>query len=100
MRIGALSIIGGCSKVVQDIPPFMMLDGHPVRAFGINSIGLDRSGYSKDDKSQLKKAFKIIFRSGITLKSAITRIEEELEQTEVIKQVLEFLNKSERGICK
>ncbi len=100
VRIGALSIIGGCSKVVQDIPPYMMLDGHPVKAFGINSIGLDRNGYTAEDKRVLKKAFKIIFRSGLTLKNAVARIESELEMRPVIKHMIEFLKNSERGICK
>jgi UDP-N-acetylglucosamine acyltransferase len=100
VRIGSLAIIGGCSKVVQDIPPFMMLDGHPVRAFGINSVGLDRAGYSKEDKVLLKRAFKIIFKSSLSLKSSISKIEKDLEQTDAIKTLLDFLKKSERGICK
>jgi len=100
VRIGALSIVGGCSKVVQDIPPFMMLDGHPARAFGINSVGLDRAGYTKDDKMFLKRAFKIIFKSSLSLKSSIKRIEEEIEKTPAITTLLSFLHQSERGICK
>jgi len=100
VRIGSLAIIGGCSKVVQDIPPFMMLDGHPARVFGINSVGLDRAGYSKEDKVFLKRAFKIIFKSSLSLKSSISKIEEDLEQTSAVAILLDFLKKSERGICK
>ncbi len=100
VRIGSLSIIGGCSKVVQDVPPFMMLDGHPAKAFGINSVGLDRAGYTKEDKSLLKKAFKIVFRSNTIIKTAISRLETELDQVPVVEQLLAFLKKSERGICK
>lgn len=100
VRIGTLAIIGGCSKVVQDIPPFMMLDGHPARAFGINSVGLDRAEYTKEDKALLKRAFKIIFKSSLSLKSSIKRIEEEIDQTPVVMTLLDFLKQSERGICK
>jgi UDP-N-acetylglucosamine acyltransferase len=100
VRIGSLSIIGGCSKVVQDIPPFMMLDGHPVRAYGLNSIGLDRAGYSKEEKMLLKRAFKIIFKSSLSLKSSIKKIEEDIEASPAITTLLAFLKKSERGICK
>mgnify|MGYP006281194441 CR=1 FL=1 len=100
VRIGSLAIIGGCSKVVQDIPPFMMLDGHPARAFGINSVGLDRQGYSKEEKMLLKRAYKIIFKSGLSLKNSIIRIEDEIETSPAVLTLLDFLKKSERGICK
>lgn len=99
VKIGTLVIVGGCSKVVQDIPPFMMTDGHPVKAFGINSVGLDRAGVSKEEKRELKKAFKIIFRSGFVLKNSIKHIEAELVQTDTILTLLNFLRTSERGIC-
>jgi UDP-N-acetylglucosamine acyltransferase len=100
VRIGKLALIGGCSKVVQDVPPFMIADGHPARAFGINSVGLDRGGIPKEEKIHLKKAFKIIFKSGLALKNAILHLEEELTPTLTLKVLLEFLKASERGICR
>jgi len=99
VRIGSLSITGGCSKVVQDIPPFMMVDGHPARAFGINSIGLDRAGYTPADKSAIKKAFKIIFKSGLILKNVIKQIQTDIPSSPPIQTILSFLESSERGIC-
>lgn len=99
VRIGKLAIVGGCSKVVQDIPPFMMVDGHPAAAFGINSVGLDRAGYNAQDKSALKKAFKIVFRSGLILKNVIKEIRSQIPATPVIDTLTAFLEKSERGIC-
>jgi len=99
VRIGTLAIVGGCSKVVQDIPSYMMTDGHPVRAFGINSVGIDRAGISKEEKRELKRAFKIIFKSKLTLKNSIRKIEDELTLTPSIDTLLDFLKKSERGIC-
>ncbi|HOW59656.1 MAG TPA: acyl-ACP--UDP-N-acetylglucosamine O-acyltransferase [Candidatus Omnitrophota bacterium] len=99
VRIGKLSITGGCSKVVQDIPPFMMVDGHPAKAFGINSVGLDRAGFSKEDKSALKKAFKIIFKSGLILKNVIKQIKQDIPSRTSIQTLVEFLEHSERGIC-
>ncbi|MCM8775943.1 MAG: acyl-ACP--UDP-N-acetylglucosamine O-acyltransferase [Candidatus Omnitrophica bacterium] len=100
VRIGELAIIGGCSKVVQDVPPFIMADGHPVRAYGINSVGLTRAGFSANDKSDLKKAFKIIFKSRLNLKNAVSKLEQELTITPALKTLLEFLKTSERGICR
>jgi len=100
VRIGKLALIGGCSKVVQDVPPFVIADGHPSRAFGINTVGLDRNGYSDEDRAQLKKAFKIIFKSKLLLKSAVERMEKELKPTPALKVLLDFLKSSERGICR
>ena len=99
VRMGKLSITGGCSKVVQDIPPFMMVDGHPAKAFGLNSVGLDRAGYSKEEKSALKKTFKIIFKSGLMLKNIIKQINQEIPSSPSIQTLVTFLEKSERGIC-
>lgn len=101
VRIGELSLIGGCSKVVQDVPPFMMADGHPVRVYGINTVGLERAGISKDERTVLKKAFKIIFKSKQTLKSAIRQLEtDDLPITPSLEVLLKFLKTSERGICR
>ncbi|MFZ5802261.1 MAG: acyl-ACP--UDP-N-acetylglucosamine O-acyltransferase [Candidatus Omnitrophota bacterium] len=100
VRIGRLSLVGGCSKVVQDIPPFMIVDGHPVRAFSINSVGLDRAGYPKEEKMKLKKAFKVLFRSGHSLKHAIAELETfEKPFSPCLAALLDFLKRSERGIC-
>lgn len=99
VRIGTLSIIGGCSKVVQDVPPFMMADGHPARAFGVNSVGLDRAEFSAEEKSAIKKAFKIIFRSKATLKSAIKDLEK-IVSPHSIPTLIAFLKQCERGICR
>jgi UDP-N-acetylglucosamine acyltransferase len=100
VRIGRLALVGGCSKVVQDVPPFMMADGHPARAYGINSVGLDRAGHSREEKALLKKAFKSIFKSKLSLKQAMTRIEQELSLTPSLTVLLEFLKTSGRGICR
>jgi len=100
VRIGSLAIIGGCSKVVQDVPPFIMADGHPAKAYGLNTVGLERADFSKEERSLLKKAFKIVFHSGLILKNAVKKIEEEVPSSPAIQSFLEFLKKSERGICR
>jgi len=100
VRIGTLAIIGGCSKVVQDVPPYMMADGHPARAFGLNVVGLERANFPREEKATLKKAFKIVFRSGLSVKSAIGKIEAEVPSNPAIQTLLQFLKKSERGISR
>lgn len=100
VRIGSLSIVGGCSKVVQNVPPFMMADGHPAKVHGINSVGLDRAGVSKGEKSNLKKAYKILFRSGLSVKNAVKKIQEEIPESPSIQTLLYFLKDSGRGISR
>ncbi len=60
-RIGKLSMIGGCSKIVQDVPPFMIVDGNPGETRTINKVGLERNGVSDDAQNALKRAYKILF---------------------------------------
>ena len=100
VRIGQLALIGGCSKVVQDVPPFMIADGHPAEVYGLNVVGLDRAGFSKEEKNVLRKALKIIFRSGLTLKNAILQLEQECLPSAPVSFLIDFLKKSERGICR
>ncbi len=100
VRIGMLSIIGGCSKVVQDIPPFSTCDGHPARVYGLNLIGLRRKGVSKDSIKQIDQAFKIFFNSGLSLKHALERVEKELQKTEEISYLVNFAKNSERGMAR
>ncbi|MBP7216697.1 MAG: acyl-ACP--UDP-N-acetylglucosamine O-acyltransferase, partial [Candidatus Omnitrophica bacterium] len=98
VRVGKLSIIGGCSKVVQDIPPFSTCDGHPARIFGLNLVGLRRQGMSAASIHLLHAAFKLLFREGLSIKHALQKAEQELSATDEISYLLDFIRKSERGI--
>jgi UDP-N-acetylglucosamine acyltransferase len=100
VRIGKLSIIGGCSKVVQDIPPFSTCDGHPARVYGLNLIGLRRTGIPRESIKQIDQAFKLIFNSGLSVKHAIERVEKELEKSEEIVYLVNFAKNSERGLAR
>ena len=99
VRQGKFSIIGGCSKVVQDIPPFSTCDGHPARVYGLNSIGLKRGGFSLDTIKLLKKAFKILFFSELTKKNALEQIQKEFKMTPEVKHLVNFAQISQRGLC-
>ena len=74
-RIGKMAMIGGCSKVVQDVPPFMIVDGNPAEARTINKMGLERNGVSDEAQAALRQAYKILFRDGLTTPNALARIE-------------------------
>jgi UDP-N-acetylglucosamine acyltransferase len=97
-RIGKMSIIGGCSKVVQDIPPFMMADGNPAQVRMTNREGMKRKGVSEEAQSALKQAYKILFRDGLTTPNALARIAEELPDLPELRELADFIRKSERGI--
>jgi len=99
-RIGKMSIIGGCSKVVQDIPPFMIGDGNPAETRGPNKVGLERNGVSESSQRLVKQAYKILFRESLNTGAALERIEADLEQTEEIRHLVAFIRGSARGIAR
>lgn len=100
VRMGELSIVGGCSKVVQDIIPYSMADGHPAKIYGVNSLGLERAGFSDDVKENLKKAFKILFSMKLNIKNALKKLTEELPPLKEISNIVDFIKLSERGIAR
>ena len=99
-RVGKMSMIGGCSKVVQDVPPFMLADGNPAETRTINKIGLERNGISEETQNALRAAYKILFREGLTIPNALARIEADLPQVPEIQHLIKFVRTSERGISK
>ncbi|MEW6170258.1 MAG: acyl-ACP--UDP-N-acetylglucosamine O-acyltransferase [Candidatus Omnitrophota bacterium] len=99
-RIGTLSITGGCSKVTQDIPPYATSDGHPAKIFGLNLIGLKRANIKEEAIKDLRKAYRIIFQSGLLISSAVEKIQKELPNHAEIKHLVEFIKNSKRGISK
>jgi len=99
-RVGTMSIIGGVSKVVQDVPPYMLADGNPAVTRTINKVGLERNGVSEEAQTALRQAFKILFKEKLTFSNALARIEAELPQLPEVKRLLDFARTSERGLCK
>jgi len=99
-RIGRFAITGGCSKIVQDVPPFMIADGNPAKVRGINLIGLERNNFSAESVKLIKEAFRLIYRSKFNTRQALEAISKELPATEEIAQITEFIRSSERGIIR
>lgn len=98
-RVGTLAIVGGCSKVVQDVPPYMMVDGNPARTRTINKVGLERNNVTTEVQQALRRAFKILFRERTNMATALQRLENELEPYPEIRHLAEFARHSHRGIC-
>jgi len=99
-RIGRFAIMGGCSKIVQDVPPFMIADGNPAEIRGVNLVGLERKGFTPESVKWIKEAFRLIYRSKYNTRQAMEAIREELPQNEEITQIIEFIGQSERGIIR
>src|SRR5947207_14664696 len=83
-RIGRFAITGGCSKIVQDVPPFMIADGNPAKVRGINLVGMERKGVAANAVKLINKAFRIIYRSKYNTQQALEAIRNELPSTEEI----------------
>jgi UDP-N-acetylglucosamine acyltransferase len=99
-RIGKMALIGGCSKVVQDVAPFMIVDGNPAETRTVNKIGMDRNGVSDESQSNLRQAYKMLFREGLSVPNALDRIEKELPRGPEIEHLSQFIRASARGITK
>lgn len=98
VRIGRFSFIGGCSRVSKDIPPFLKAVGNPVRLYGLNSVGLQRNGFPENVVRELKRAYRLFFRSDLNLTQAMQRAETELEQFPEVAELVQFVEASERGV--
>lgn len=99
-RIGRMAIVGGCSKVVQDVPPYMLADGNPAGTRTINKVGMERQGVPESTQAALKQAYKILFREGLTIPNALTRIEKDLPDLSELRHLVDFVRRSQRGIGK
>ena len=99
-RIGRFALTGGCSKIVQDVPPFMIADGNPAEIRGVNLVGLERKGFPPESVKLIKEAFRLIYRSKYNTRQALEAIRKELPPSEEITQIVEFIDQSERGIIR
>lgn len=98
VRIGAHSFVGGCSRVAKDVPPYLRAVGNPVKLYGLNSVGLQRRGFSDHTVRELKRAYRLLFRSEMNVGQAIERARAEIEQTPEVEHFLGFIDRSQRGI--
>jgi UDP-N-acetylglucosamine acyltransferase len=97
-RIGRHSFIGGCSRVAQDVPPFVRAVGNPIKLFGLNSVGLRRTGFEEDVVRELKRAYRFCFRSDLNLGQGVERARAELTMLPEVRHFLDFIEASQRGV--
>lgn len=99
-RIGRHAIAGGKTKVVQDIPPFFLADGHPARPHGLNIVGLRRHGFTDDRIAALKDAYRALYLSGLRLKDAVAAMRRRHPDSADVEELAAFVEQSRRGVVR
>jgi UDP-N-acetylglucosamine acyltransferase len=99
-RIGKHAITGGCSKIVQDVPPFLIADGNPAEVRGVNVVGLERRGIPPETIRVLKESYRILYRAKLNTKQAVEELRKNFDEIVEARELIEFIEKSERGIIR
>jgi len=97
-KVGQHSFIGGGRVILQDVPPYILATGEPLQYAGINSVGLRRRDFNQETRNNIKMAYKFIFKSSFNIKQAIQAIEDKMELTDEIKNIIQFIKTSDRGL--
>ena len=100
VRVGTLAMIGGCSRVVQDIPPYSTCEGYPAAVFGVNTEGLRRAGVAEDTRRHLHRAFRTLFHSKLSMSHALAQVESDANGIPEMRHLVEFIRNSKRGISR
>lgn len=98
VRIGAHAFVGGAGRVQKDVPPYVKAAGSPLALYGLNSVGLQRRGFSDSTRAELKKAYRLLFNSSYNVSQALERARAELDVTPEVDALLSFVASSERGV--
>jgi len=99
-RIGRMTMVGACTKVTKDVPPFLLVDGHPAKVVGINLVGLRRNELSPEVRTEIKRAYKMLYRTNLNVQQAVEQMEQELHGYPEIDHFIRFIRNSERGILR
>ena len=97
-RVGTFSFVGGMSRVSKDVPPYVKAVGNPIKLYGLNTVGLQRNNFPEDTVRELKRAYRLLFRSDLNVSQALERAHSEMQQLPEVRHVLEFVEQSQRGV--
>ena len=98
VKIGQYSFVGGCSRISQDVPPYIKAVGNPIKLYGLNSVGLQRNNFPEDVVRELKRAYRLFFRSELNVSQAKERAAAELKPFAEVQELLRFVEESGRGV--
>jgi len=99
-RLGKRSMLGGCTKIVQDVPPYFIGDGNPAEIRGVNVVGLERAGYGADVVRALRECYRLLYRSNLNVKQAVEEIRNQYLKFEAVQDLVTFIESSKRGIVR
>ena len=99
VRIGYLAFVSGCSRVVKDVPPFMLAAGNPTRIRGLNVVGMRRAALEPTARMELRRAFRLLYRSSLNTTQAMQQIQQERWTSREVQRLIAFIEGSKRGIC-
>jgi len=99
-KIGKHSILQGGAHVNKDIPPYIVAAREPIAYSGINSVGLQRRGFTNEQANEIQNIYRIIFQSGLSVSNAVAKVEQQFAQSDLRDDILNFIKTSERGILK
>jgi UDP-N-acetylglucosamine acyltransferase len=97
-RVGRFSFVGGMSRVAKDVPPFVKAVGNPIKLYGLNTVGLQRNNFPEDVVRELKRAYRLLFRSDLNVSQALERARAELRMLPEVEHFLTFVEESQRGV--
>lgn len=97
-HVGCHAMVGGGFRIAKDVPPYILAMREPLQFAGINSVGLRRRGFSAEVLSAIKRTYRIIYRSNLNVSQAVARIKNEIEMLPEVKNVLDFIEKADRGL--
>ncbi len=100
VHVGKLCMVGGMSKVVMDVPPYTLVDGHPARIFGLNRIGMKRRGIPEEKRETVKKIYTMLYRSGIPIHKALEELKKSSYDPALVEEIITFFTQSKRGIVR
>jgi UDP-N-acetylglucosamine acyltransferase len=98
VKIGQYAFVGGCSRISQDVPPYVKAVGNPIKLYGLNSVGLQRNNFPEEVVRELKRAYRIFFRSELNVSQAKERAAAELKPMPEVQELLRFVEESGRGV--
>ncbi len=100
-RIGEYAMLGGVSRIIHDVPPYVIASGaDKAKLYGLNLVGLKRNGFTDETISELKAAYRILFREKLPLGDAIKKVQEEVAYSDKVRHLVEFVQANKRGICR
>lgn len=100
VKVGAFAMCGGASALRHDVPPYTMVEGNPARLRGLNLIGLKRNGFDAETVSTIKKAYRVLFRSGLTVDKATEQASAQFAGVDAVMNLVNFMRASKRGVCR